>query len=54
VTQPGRTRAYLSHDGAIMLADPALGGNAPREPPTAQDTRHARQATHATTHHPGE
>ena len=27
-------RAYLSHDGAIMLADPALGGNAPCEPPT--------------------
>lgn len=25
-------RAYLSHDGAIMLADPALGGNAPCEP----------------------
>jgi hypothetical protein len=22
-------RAYLSHDGAIMLADPVLGGNAP-------------------------
>ena len=21
-------RAYLSHDGALMLADPALGGNA--------------------------
>jgi hypothetical protein len=26
-------RAYLGHDGAIMLADPALGGNAPCEPP---------------------
>ena len=26
-------RAYLSYDGAIMLADPALGGNAPCEPP---------------------
>ena len=38
-------RAYLSHDGAIMLADPALGGNAPCEPPTP-DTYHARdQAT---------
>jgi hypothetical protein len=26
-------RAYLSHDGAIMLANPTLGGNAPCEPP---------------------
>jgi hypothetical protein len=26
-------RAYLSHDGALMLADPALGGNAPCQPP---------------------
>jgi len=34
-------RAYLSHDGAIMLADPALGGNAPCEPPIP-DTYHAR------------
>jgi hypothetical protein len=34
-------RAYLSHDRAIMLADPALGGNAPCEPPTP-DTYHAR------------
>jgi hypothetical protein len=25
-------RAYLSYDGAIMLADPALGGNAACEP----------------------
>jgi hypothetical protein len=32
-------RAYLSHDGAIMLADPALGGNAPCEPPIAPETR---------------
>jgi hypothetical protein len=38
-------RAYRSHDGAIMLADPALGGNAPCEPPIP-DTYHARdQAT---------
>ena len=38
-------RAYLSHDGAIMLADPALGGNAPCEPPIP-GTYHARdQAT---------
>jgi hypothetical protein len=34
-------RAYRSHDGAIMLADPALGGNAPCEPPIP-DTYHAR------------
>jgi hypothetical protein len=25
-------RAYLSHDGALMLADPGLGGNAACEP----------------------
>ena len=45
-------RAYLSCDGAIMLADPALGGNAPCEPPTP-DTYHARdQATPTTTRQP--
>jgi hypothetical protein len=39
-------RAYLSHDGAVMLADPALGGNAPCEPPATQGTSHTRdQAT---------
>jgi hypothetical protein len=27
-------RAYLSDDGAVMLADPALGGNAACEPAT--------------------
>jgi hypothetical protein len=27
-------RAYLSHDGAVMLADPVLGGNAACEPAT--------------------
>ena len=27
-------RAYVSHDGAIMLADPLLGGNAACEPAT--------------------
>jgi hypothetical protein len=27
-------RGYLSHDGAIMLADPMLGGNAACEPAT--------------------
>jgi hypothetical protein len=27
-------RAHLSHDGAIMLADPMLGGNAACEPAT--------------------
>lgn len=39
-------RAYRSYDGAVMLADPALGGNAPCEPPIP-DTYHARdEATH--------
>lgn len=28
-------RAYLSDDGALMLADPVLGGNAACEPATA-------------------
>jgi hypothetical protein len=27
-------RSYLSHDGAVMLADPVLGGNAACEPAT--------------------
>jgi hypothetical protein len=36
-------RAYLSQDGAIMLADPVLGGNAACEPSTA-DARHAQEA----------
>jgi hypothetical protein len=27
--------AYLSEDGAVMLADPVLGGNAACEPPVA-------------------
>jgi len=37
-------RAYLSDDGALMLADPALGGNAACEPattPTWQDPKPA-------------
>jgi hypothetical protein len=39
-------RAYRSYDGAVMLADPALGGNAPCEPPIP-DAYHARdEATH--------
>ena len=33
-------RGYLSQDGAIMLADPALGGNAACEPSI---TSHARE-----------
>jgi hypothetical protein len=37
-------RAYLSHNGATMLADPALDGSAPCEPPTP-DTWHARDET---------
>jgi hypothetical protein len=46
-------RAYLSYDGAIMLADPALGGNAPCEPPTP-DTYHARDETAPHDHSPTE
>ena len=48
-------RAYLSHDGAIMLADPALGGNAPCEPPvTETETRHARDEATPRDHSPTE
>jgi hypothetical protein len=47
-------RAYLSHDGAIMLADPALGGNAPCEPPTTPDTYHARDEATPHDHSPTE
>lgn len=46
-------RAYLSRDGAIMLADPALGGNAPCEPP-APDTYHARHEATPHNHSPTE
>ena len=38
-------RAYLSHDGAVMLADPALGGNAPCEPPIPDTYRARDEAT---------
>ncbi|HKA98983.1 MAG TPA: hypothetical protein VKD66_22145 [Streptosporangiaceae bacterium] len=38
-------RAYLSDDGALMLADPALGGNAASEPATAVTWQAAKQAT---------
>jgi hypothetical protein len=47
-------RAYPSHDGAIMLADPALGGNAPCEPPTTPDTYHARDEATPHDHSPTE
>jgi hypothetical protein len=47
-------RAYLSHDGATMLADPALGGNAPCEPPAAPYTRHARDQATPHDHSPTE
>jgi len=48
-------RAYLSYDGAIMLADPALGGNAPCEPPiTETETRHARDEATPPDHSPTE
>ena len=46
-------RAYLSHDGALMLADPALGGNAPCEPPTP-DTYQARDQATPHNHSPTE
>ena len=45
--------AYRSHDGAIMLADPALGSNAPCEPPTP-DTYHARDEATYHDHSPTE
>ena len=37
-------RAYLSHDGAIMLADPMLGGNAACEPATNVTWQASKQA----------
>ena len=37
-------RAYLSHDGAIMLADPVLGGNAACEPATTVTWQASKQA----------
>ena len=40
-------RAYLSEDGAVMLADPALGGNAACEPATTA-TWQDRQAGNLT------
>ena len=38
-------RAYLSHDGTIMLADPMLGGNAACEPATTVTWQARKQAT---------
>jgi len=38
-------RAYLSDDGALMLADPTLGGNAACEPATTVTWQAAKQAT---------
>jgi hypothetical protein len=46
-------RAYLSHDGAIVLADPALGGKAPCEPPTP-DIYYARDQATPHDHSPTE
>jgi hypothetical protein len=40
-------RAYLSHDGAIMLADPMLGGNAACEPATTATWQARKRATSA-------
>jgi hypothetical protein len=37
-------RAYLSHDGALMLADPALGGNAACEPATTATWQNRKPA----------
>ena len=37
-------RAYLSHDGALMLADPMLGGNAACEPATTVTWQASKQA----------
>jgi hypothetical protein len=37
-------RGYLSHDGAIMLADPALGGNAACEPATTVTWQASKRA----------
>jgi hypothetical protein len=37
-------RAYLSDDGAIMLADPVLGGNAACEPATTATWQDRKQA----------
>jgi hypothetical protein len=37
-------RAYLSEDGALMLADPALGGNAACEPATTATWQHPKPA----------
>jgi hypothetical protein len=38
-------RAYLSHDGALMLADPMLGGNAACEPATTVTWQAPKPAT---------
>jgi hypothetical protein len=40
-------RAYLSHDGAIMLADPMLGGNAACEPATTVTWQARKRTTSA-------
>jgi hypothetical protein len=40
-------RAYLSHDGALMLADPVLGGNAACEPATTVTWQASKQAISA-------
>jgi hypothetical protein len=47
-------RAHLSHDGAVMLADPVLGGNAPCEPPATPATRPARDEASPHDHSPTE
>ena len=37
-------RGYLSHDGAIVLADPVLGGNAACEPATTVTWQTSKRA----------
>lgn len=46
-------RAYLSQDGAAMLADPVLGGNAACEP-SAIVTWHASERTASQDQSPGD
>jgi hypothetical protein len=45
-------RAYLSHDGALMLADPVLGGNAACEPATTATWQAPSWRSRATSYPP--
>jgi len=44
-------RAYLSHDGALMLAEPMLGGNASCEPATTVTWQAPSRPPHRISHH---